>query len=103
MSRPSNRTTRGPHSWMRHCEGSSRSPTACTVFRMARIIVCECGTVVRGGDEQELLRGARVHMETNHPAIAEEITDRQLLALSHEDAATTVDPGSGRVAGRDAR
>ena len=52
---------------------------------MVRIIVCECGTVVRGADEQELLRGARAHMETNHPAIAEEITDVQLLALSHED------------------
>ena len=54
---------------------------------MARIIVCECGTVVRGADEQELLRGARLHMQTNHPAIAEEITDGQLLALSHEDPA----------------
>jgi predicted small metal-binding protein len=70
---------------------------------MARIIVCECGTVVRGADEQELLRGARVHMETNHPAIAEEITDGQLLALSHEDAATSVGPAPGRVARRNAR
>ena len=52
---------------------------------MARIIVCECGTVVRGQDEEDLMRGARRHMQTNHPAIAEEITDEQLLALSHED------------------
>ena len=49
------------------------------------IIVCECGTVVRGRDEHELLRGARGHMQTNHPAIAEQITDEELVALSHED------------------
>jgi len=58
-----------------------------------RIIVCECGIVVRGADEQDLLRGARVHMESNHPAIAEEITDVQLLALSHEDTSAI----TGRV------
>jgi len=60
---------------------------------MVRIIFCECGTVVRGGDEQELLRGARLHMETNHPAIAAEITDVQLMALSHEDPSAI----SGRI------
>ena len=54
---------------------------------MPRIIACECGTVVRGEDERELLGAAREHMQTNHPAIAREITDEQLLALSHEEAA----------------
>ncbi len=52
---------------------------------MARIIACECGTVVRGEDEQELLRGGRRHMEANHPAVAREITDEELLALSEEE------------------
>jgi hypothetical protein len=60
---------------------------------MKRIIVCECGTIVRGRDEPELLEGARVHMQTNHPAIAEEISDEQLLALSHEEPAAPV-PGA---------
>jgi predicted small metal-binding protein len=53
---------------------------------MAGIIDCECGTVIRGADEQELLHGAREHMQRNHPAIAAEITDEELLALSHEDS-----------------
>src|SRR5262249_36522009 len=64
----------------------------CTGVGMGRIIVCECGTVVRGADEQELLRGGRVHMQTNHPAIAEQITDAQLLALSHEDPSAIPGP-----------
>jgi hypothetical protein len=59
---------------------------------MSRVILCECGTVVRGPGEAELLRAARVHMETNHPAIAEEITDDELLALSHEDPAVAEQP-----------
>jgi predicted small metal-binding protein len=57
----------------------------CDNIPVARLILCECGTVVRGRDEQELLRAARGHMETNHPAIAAQISDDELLALSHED------------------
>jgi predicted small metal-binding protein len=52
---------------------------------MARIIVCECGTIVRGNSEQELLAGGRLHMASNHPAVAEQITDEELLALSEEE------------------
>jgi predicted small metal-binding protein len=51
---------------------------------MNQVIVCECGTIVRGEDEQELLGHARAHMQSNHPAIAAQITDEQLLALSQE-------------------
>lgn len=52
---------------------------------MRNVIVCECGTVVRGDDVRELLGNARGHMQANHPAIAEQITDEQLLALSQEE------------------
>ena len=52
---------------------------------MKHVIVCECGTTVRGDDERELLTGARAHMQANHPAIAVEITDEQLLALRQEE------------------
>jgi hypothetical protein len=54
---------------------------------MAKIILCECGTVLRGPDDQELLAAARKHMRTNHPAIADHITDEELMALGHEDGA----------------
>ena len=56
---------------------------------MARIIVCECGTTVRGDNDRELLAGGRQHMESNHPAVAEQITDEQLLALSEEEPASS--------------
>ncbi len=52
---------------------------------MTPTIVCECGTIVRGGSEHDLLVGARAHMESNHPAVAAQITDEELLALSQED------------------
>jgi predicted small metal-binding protein len=54
---------------------------------MKQVIVCECGTIVRGDDDQELLKRARGHMESNHPAVAAQITDKQLLALSQEEPA----------------
>ncbi|MGO9488460.1 MAG: DUF1059 domain-containing protein [Solirubrobacteraceae bacterium] len=55
---------------------------------MKQVIVCECGTIVRGDDEQELLREAHVHIRSNHPAIAAQITDQELLALSQEEPTT---------------
>jgi hypothetical protein len=59
---------------------------------MAKIILCECGTVLRGEDERLLLDAAREHMRSNHPAIASKITDEELLALGHEDAAAPATP-----------
>lgn len=50
-----------------------------------RVIVCECGTIVRGDTEQELLAEGHRHMAANHPQIAERITDGDLLALSQEE------------------
>lgn len=55
---------------------------------MRNVIVCECGTVVRGDDVRELLANARGHMQANHPAIAEQITDEQLLALGRRSMST---------------
>jgi predicted small metal-binding protein len=50
-----------------------------------RVIVCECGTMVRGETERELLSEGRRHMSSNHPQIAEQINDSDLLALSQEE------------------
>ncbi|HTY95501.1 MAG TPA: hypothetical protein VMB91_00560 [Solirubrobacteraceae bacterium] len=62
---------------------------------MGHTIVCECGTVVRGDDERQLLGRARGHMQANHPAIAAQITDDDLLALSQEEpAAAASEPGT---------
>jgi hypothetical protein len=54
---------------------------------MSHVIVCECGTVIRGDDALGLLSNARDHMQSNHPAVAGQITDEQLLAFSQEEPA----------------
>jgi hypothetical protein len=41
--------------------------------------------MVRGDTERELLSEGRRHMTTNHPQIAQQITDGDLLALSQEE------------------
>jgi predicted small metal-binding protein len=52
---------------------------------MAKRIVCECGYVIRGEDDDRVLALGREHMEANHPAIAAVITDEQLLEMSEEE------------------
>ncbi len=52
---------------------------------MAKRIVCECGYVIRGEDDERVLELGREHMEANHPAIAAVITDEQLLEMSEEE------------------
>jgi predicted small metal-binding protein len=52
---------------------------------MPKRIVCECGYVVRGEDDEQVLERGREHMETNHPAIASAITDAQLAEMAEEE------------------
>ncbi len=59
---------------------------------VTRIIACECGTIVRGKSTEELLAVGRRHMESNHPAVATQITDEELLALSEEEPTTLTGP-----------
>jgi predicted small metal-binding protein len=42
---------------------------------MAKQITCECGYVVRGTSEGEVVRGIRDHMRTDHPDLLEQVTD----------------------------
>ncbi len=41
--------------------------------------------MVRGDTERELLAEGRRHMAANHPQIAEQVADGDLLALSQEE------------------
>jgi len=52
---------------------------------MAKRIVCECGYVIRGEDDEQVVELGREHMEANHPAIAAVITVEELLEMAEEE------------------
>jgi hypothetical protein len=47
-----------------------------------KIINCECGQVVRGETEEDLLRAAEEHIKRDHPELVGKITREDLLAMS---------------------
>ena len=58
---------------------------------MSLIITCECGYMIRGDSESALITRAREHLEANHPAIAGDASDADLLDMAtvagHSDPA----------------
>lgn len=49
---------------------------------LAKVINCDCGYVVRGESDEELLEGARAHIRDQHPDM--EVSDDQLLGMAEE-------------------
>jgi predicted small metal-binding protein len=49
---------------------------------MVLIINCECGYLIRGETEDELVRRAREHIAANHPAIASSATEQDYLDMA---------------------
>jgi predicted small metal-binding protein len=49
---------------------------------MTFVITCECGYVIRGASEEELVRSARAHISANHPVIAAEASDADYVAMA---------------------
>jgi predicted small metal-binding protein len=47
-----------------------------------KLINCECGQVVRGDTDEELLRAAEEHIKRDHPELIGKITREDLLAMS---------------------
>ena len=56
---------------------------------MSKVINCECGYVVRGQDEEELIVNAEDHMHAAHPDLVGRVSREDLLAMADEE------PGSG--------
>jgi len=52
---------------------------------MAKRIVCECGYIIRGEDNEQVVERGREHMNANHPAIAAVISDEQLTEMAEEE------------------
>jgi predicted small metal-binding protein len=51
---------------------------------MAKVINCECGYVVRGESDEELLAGARSHIQEAHPDLVGKVGDDDLMAMAEE-------------------
>jgi predicted small metal-binding protein len=51
---------------------------------MAKVINCECGYVVRGDSDDQLLADANKHIREQHPDMVGKVSDDQLLAMAEE-------------------
>jgi predicted small metal-binding protein len=49
---------------------------------MSLIITCECGYMIRGDSESALITRAREHLQANHPAVAGNASDADLLDMA---------------------
>lgn len=52
---------------------------------MAKLINCECGYVVRGETDDELVQRAERHVEETHPDLVGKVTREDLLAMAEEE------------------
>jgi predicted small metal-binding protein len=52
---------------------------------MSKLINCECGYVVRGADEDEVVQRAQEHVDADHPELVGKVTREDFLAMA-EDA-----------------
>jgi predicted small metal-binding protein len=48
---------------------------------MARQITCECGHVVRGESEDEVVDLTLIHLRSDHPQLAEHVTRHDIVLL----------------------
>ena len=51
---------------------------------MAKLINCECGQVVRGETDDELVANAEAHIQRDHPDMVGKVSRDDLLAMSEE-------------------
>jgi predicted small metal-binding protein len=51
---------------------------------MPKLINCECGQIVRGDTDDELVRNAQEHINRHHPDLVGKVTRDDLLAMAEE-------------------
>jgi predicted small metal-binding protein len=52
---------------------------------MGRVINCECGQVVRGKTEDELVANVEEHVRTDHPQLVGKMSRKDILAMAEAD------------------
>ncbi len=48
---------------------------------MAQVIKCECGVIVHGEDDQELVANAEKHIAADHPQLVGRYSSEQLAGM----------------------
>jgi len=51
---------------------------------MSKVINCECGHVVRGETDDDLLANAEEHVNRDHPELVGKVSREDLLAMAEE-------------------
>jgi predicted small metal-binding protein len=51
---------------------------------MAKLVNCECGQVVRGETDDELVRNVEAHVVEHHPELVGKMTRADILAMAEE-------------------
>lgn len=52
---------------------------------MRKVIHCECGEVVRGNSDEELLSAVKTHLTRDHPELLEKLSNDDILSMAEED------------------
>ena len=52
---------------------------------MAKVITCECGHVVRGETDDEMVEKTTQHVEERHPDLTGQMTREQILSMVEEE------------------
>ena len=52
---------------------------------MARVINCECGQVIRGDSDDELVSKAETHVNENHPELVGKLSRNDFLGMAEEE------------------
>jgi predicted small metal-binding protein len=65
-------------------ERGTTQPYLTTEVRMAKQIKCECGFVVRGESDDDVVAGIEAHIASDHPELAGKVTRDDLLGWTEE-------------------
>ena len=52
---------------------------------MEKVINCECGQVVRGKNEDELVANVEEHVRTDHPQLVGKMSRKDILPMAEAD------------------
>jgi len=52
---------------------------------MGKLVNCECGEVVRGNTDEELLSEIKTHLNRDHPDLVGKVDPKDILSMAEEE------------------